>query len=147
MEIKGADVVAITDPIKYPKLFDYELERLPQTLAWHPDAVLHPQFNEENDRTSIKRTKRIKKKRKGITRGDQVCCDLKPIKMVAVDELRKHHPDFNERLTALQKELETVVNLYIENAPFFRNKVGEVSGYIASNLGKPQFQRWTYQKK
>jgi hypothetical protein len=133
---RGADVVAIYNCIKFPELCDYELERLPQTLDIHPDALLHPQFNEMIEQVTIGQ-KEYKKREKALHGAIKLICSLEPIRMIAVDELRKYHPDFNERLAALQKEFEAVITLYIEHAPFFRNKAGEVSGYIASNFAKP----------
>lgn len=131
---KGADVVAIYNCIKFPELHDYELKRLPQTLR--PDASLHPRFNEMIEWTA-KGQKEFKKSQRALRGAIKLVCNLKPIDMSAVGKLKKYHPDFNERLSALQKELEAVVTLYIEHVPFFRNKAGEVSGYIASNWAKP----------
>jgi uncharacterized protein (UPF0335 family) len=153
---KGADVVAIYNCIKSPELLHYEIGRPPQKLAFIPGAELHPQFN-EMVAYAAKIQKEFKRREKALRRGMKIICSPDPRTMIAVDELRKYHPyfderpeasqkeleafvtDFHERLEAWQKELQTVITHYIENAPYqsLGKKAGKESDYVASNWERP----------
>ena len=131
---KGADVVTIHKCIEIPHFHKYELARISQTLK--RDAALHQQFNDAVDKTA-KGLKEFNKMKKALRGAEKVICNLKPIDINSVYQLRKDYPDFNERLAALQKEIETVVNLYIDYTPTFSNKSGNVTGEIGSNWAIP----------
>lgn len=129
---KGADIVKIYNCIRPSRSMEHELE----PLYMSGDAELHPDFNKMID-NAINGQKEFKKKVRALQGSVKLICGLKPIRMIAVDELRKNHPDLNERLANLQQELGEVINLYIKHTPYFSSKAERLSGYIASNWARP----------
>ena len=131
---QGADIVKIYNCIRRSQVYEHELN--PSALPLLPHAELHPGFNTMID-DSVQGQKEFRKKVRALRGAVKLICGLKPIRMNAIDELRINHPDFNEKLADVQRELDEVANLYIEYTPFFSNKAGNLSGYIGSDWARP----------
>lgn len=134
---QGVDITKIYDCIKYPNLPDHEKNWHPAHLvSWHLNVELDPEFNEIIDRATVAR-KEFMKRVRSLRGAVKLISNLKPIRMNAVDELRMNYPDFNDRLTKLQGDIEEVIDLYIKYAPSFSNKAGRLSGFISQNWAFP----------
>ncbi len=133
---KGVDLRKISGCIAFHDLSVIEKKKHPKLILTYHNAELHPDFNKIVDQ-AITTQKEFMKKIRALRGAVKLISNLQPINISAVYELEKYYPDFNERLSALQKDVKEITELYIKFTPLFSSKTGKLSGFFSENWGLP----------